>query len=282
MRFHKPLERIIIFSLMLFIQESFLMAQEVIRIGITKTDLSQLELKRSALSQIMFPDITIPNALHTISDKLVYTYTNDPGFKVVDYRSYELVSQERERQKDEAFIDGYIVEQGKNEGVQFILSPIYLVTENELTVRVIDIETGIVVCQASTPLIKNKTGTEYSRYYSALLTQQLNNRCFNLQYPVVRVLKEKGGDAKELLVAFGSIQHAKEKQIVGIFRTVIENVGSEEIERQVQIGEGEVAMVEGDNFSIVEIKKGGEEISKALAASVELFLRILYISKKEN
>jgi hypothetical protein len=254
-------------------------AQDVIRVGIVKADLSQLELKKSLFSELMAVDVWKPNALHTISDRLVNAYTNDPGFKVIDYRSYNLVTEERERQKDEAFIDGYIVEQGRSEGVNFILSPIYLVQENEITVRVIDVATGLVSCQATTPLVKNKTGPEYSRYYSALLTQQLNNRCFNLQYPVVRILKEKSGDAREVLVAFGSIHQAKEKLEVGIFKNVVENVNGVELDRQVQIAEGYVELVEGDNFSIITIKKGGSEITHAMASGMELSLRITNIIK---
>lgn len=280
MQFHSVLLRWVLLWVLVFGIFSLASGQDIIRIGITKTDLSQMELKKNVLLQVMFPDVSMPNALHTISDKLVNAYTNDPGFKVVDYRSYDLVSKERERQKGEEFIDGFIVEQGKSEGVDFILSPIYLVAENELTVRVIDIANGQIVCQASTPIIKNKTGPEYARYYSALLTQQLNNRCFNLEYPVVRILKEKGGDAKELLVAFGALHQAKEKQIVGIYKTVTETVGGEEVERQELVGEGEIDVVEDDNFSVVSVKKGGEAIGSIMAASGSLSLRILKISKK--
>ena len=254
-------------------------SQDIIRIGIVKADLTQLEYKKSLFSELMAVDVWKPNALHTISDRLVNAYTNDPGFKVIDYRSYNLVTEERERQKDEAFIDGYIVEQGRSEGVNYILAPIYLVQENEITVRVIDVATGLVTCQATTPLIKNKTGPEYSRYYSALLTQQLNNRCFNLQYPVVRILKEKSGDVKEVLVAFGSIHQSKEKLEVGIFKNIVENVNGVELDRQVQIAEGYVTLVEGDNFSIITIKKGGTEIAQAMASGLELSLRVTNISK---
>ena len=89
---------------------SGMMAQDVIRLGITKTDVSQFALKTSLWESLLMVDLTQPNALTTISDKLVSAYTNDPGFKVIDYRSYDLVADERERQKGEEFIDGYIVE----------------------------------------------------------------------------------------------------------------------------------------------------------------------------
>lgn len=257
------------------------LAQDVIRLGITKTDVSQFALKTSLWESLLMVDLTQPNALTTISDKLVSAYTNDPGFIVIDYRSYDLVTGERERQKGEEFIDGYIVEQGKSEGVNFILAPLFVASDNEITVRVIDVVDGTLVCSAATPIIKGKTGVEYTRYYSALLIQQLNSRCFNLQYPVVRMLKEKPGDAKDLLVAFGHALQAREKQVLAICINQIEIVNGVEVERQLQIGEGIIEVVEDDNFSIVAVKKGGDKIFQALTDGVSVFVRVLKIDKKD-
>ncbi len=265
--------------LFLCFSTAFITAQESIRIGITKTDVSQFQLKSSLFESLLMVDLSQPNALNTISDKLVSAYTNDPGFTVIDFRSYDLVTDERERQKGEAFIDGYIVEQGKSEGANFILSPIFVATDNEITVRVIDVANGTLVCSAATPLIKGKTGVEYTRYYTALLIQQLNSRCFNVQYPVVRILKEKPGDAKELLVAYGLAMQAKEKQVLGLFVSQVENVNGAEIERQVQIGEGIIEVVEDDNFSIVTVKKGGDRIYTEMQAGTSIFIRLLKIEK---
>jgi len=254
-------------------------AQEEIRLGITKTDVSQFELKTSTFEVLLQIDLSQPNALTTISDKLVSAYTNDPGFKVIDFRAYDLVSAERERQKSEEFIDGYIVEQGKSEGANFILSPIYLAADNEINVRVFDVANGHLICNASTPIIKGKTGAEYTRYYTALLIQQLNNRCFNVQYPVVRTLKEKGGEAKEILVAYGQAAQAREKQVIGIYVHRVEIVNGTEVERQVQLGEGIVEIVEDDNFSTVSIRKGGAEILAELSQANTVFIRLLKIEK---
>jgi hypothetical protein len=255
------------------------LSAQVIRVGITKTDLSQLDLKKSSLMDLFMIDLASPNALNTISDKLVSVYTNDPGFKVIDFRSYDLVKSELERQKSESFIDGFIVEQGRVEGANYILSPIFLATDNEIAIRVFDVEKGNLVCSASTPLVKNKTGVEYTRLYTAQLIQQLNNRCFNLQYPVVRSVKDKGDDSKELLIAYGHAQQAKEKQFLGIFVTRVETVNGQEMERQEQIGDGEISEVEDDNFSVLEVRKGGTEIYKALQAQQTLFIRTLDIKK---
>ncbi|HSF89209.1 MAG TPA: hypothetical protein VLA46_07310 [Saprospiraceae bacterium] len=262
-----------------FLMAPGMMAQDVIRLGITKTDVSQFALKTSLWESLLMVDLTQPNALTTISDKLVSAYTNDPGFKVVDYRSYDLVADERERQKGEEFIDGYIVAQGKSEGVNFILSPIFVASDNEITVRVINVIDGTMVCSAATPIIKGKTGVEYTRYYSALLIQQLNSRCFNVQYPVVRMLKEKPGDAKDILVAFGHAHQAKEKQMLGLFINQVEIVNGAEVERQLQIGEGMIEVVEDDNFSIVNVKKGGDKIYQALTDGASVFVRVSKIEK---
>jgi hypothetical protein len=51
-------------------------------------------LRKTSLASLFLLDLAKPNALYTISDKLVSAYTNDPGFKVIDFRSYNLVNAE--------------------------------------------------------------------------------------------------------------------------------------------------------------------------------------------
>ncbi len=80
-------------------------------------------------------------------------------------------------------------------------------------------------------------------------------------------------------MAFGSIHQSKEKLEVGIFKNIVENVNGVELDRQVQIAEGYVELVEGDNFSIITIKKGGTEIAHAMGTGMELSLRVTNISK---
>jgi hypothetical protein len=62
--------------------------------------------------------------------------------------------------------------------------------------------------------------------------------------------------------------------LIGIFINSIENVGGKEMERQLQIGEGTIEVVEDDNFSVVSVRKGGRQILSELAAGTSVFIRI--------
>ena len=160
-----------------------------------------------------------------------------------------------ERQKSEECIDGYIIEQGKSEGVDKILSPIYLVQDDAISVRVIDVESGNLECAATMPLSKGKMGAKYARYYYGFLFQQLNERCFQIQFPVVRMTEEKKGNAKQFLAAIGNVHHINQKQKVQTYQTVVEKVGDQEFDRTVQGGEGVIEVIEGDHFSLGQINK---------------------------
>jgi hypothetical protein len=57
-----------------------------------------------------------------LQDKVSACFTSKNRFTIVDRTKFEQISRERELQKSEEFIDGFIVEQGKSTGAKFIVS----------------------------------------------------------------------------------------------------------------------------------------------------------------
>ena len=57
-----------------------------------------------------------------LQDKVSACFTAKNRFIIVDRTKFEQISKERELQKSEEFIDGFIVEQGKSTGAKFIVS----------------------------------------------------------------------------------------------------------------------------------------------------------------
>ena len=78
------------------------------------------------------------------------------------------------------------------------------------SVIVYEVEGGTVFCKAETD-IKGK-GARAINYYSSILIQSLNDKCFGIQIPLVRILKSKGDKAREVLVAVGKTK-TSEKDI---------------------------------------------------------------------
>lgn len=258
-----------IFIFILF--HSGLFAQK--RLGIYEIDMEEYKAENNKTFGGLFLNTEALNSIKSISNQLISAYSGDPSFIVIDKRNSGKVLLELERQKKEEFIDGYTIAQGKQEGIDYIMVPKYIAADNSISVLVLDVATGTVFCKAST-MIKNK-GEKAVNFYSAILIQQLNEKCFNVSFPVVRVLKAKGNKAKEILIAIGKSQNVKKGYKLDIFEITTEQVGENRIERKVIIGQTEIINVEDDNFSVSEVLSGGDIIQEKLTNSINLYCKLI-------
>ncbi|MEO1261451.1 MAG: hypothetical protein AAFZ15_21790 [Bacteroidota bacterium] len=256
-----------IFSLLFSCQ--LLSAQH--RVAIYKIDYSEL---KSGLSS----DVNRINAqnLKSVTDQIISFYTNDDRFVVIDKANYDLIKSEQERQKSEDFIDGYIVEQGKQEGADYIFYTKYLRKEKTLSLRIYDVATGDVFCESEQELDLILGVIKDARSKTYHLLNKLNSECFGLFFSVVRSLDKKAGPkTKTLLIAMGRNHKIKESHEVEIFRIAKEKVGEKELNREEVIGKAKVEEVEDANFSQVKVTKGGEQIASHLKNNEQLYCRII-------
>ena len=213
-----------------------------------------------------------PIFLKDISSYIIANYASDDRFIVIDKANSQLIANEQDRQKSEEFIDGYIVEQGMQEGFDYCYYPKYDKKEKSLSVRVYDIAKGTVVSSQEVELKTSIIGTPKDLKSAVLeITDKVNNDCFEIRYEILRCTKQKKSSAKELLFAIGYNQRAKEKQEFDIYQLVQEEVGGKTLERKEVIGRAAITKVQDGNFSTLKVSKGGSAILNSLNGSQQLY-----------
>ncbi len=89
----------------------------------TEKEIAQAEDSKIKIGLMNF---TGPSDLRSyaliLQDKVSVCFTSKNRFTIVDRTKFDQISKERELQKSEEFLDGYIVEQGKSTGAKFIVS----------------------------------------------------------------------------------------------------------------------------------------------------------------
>ncbi len=207
-----------------------------------------------------------------VSGYIVNYYASDDRFVVIDKANRQLIKEEQNRQKSEEFIDGYIVDQGKQEGYDYCYYPKYDEKEKMLSIRVYEIASGTVISSQQTKLKTSFLGSPKNMKAAINeLIDKVNSDCFEIRYEIVRCTKEKKNEAKELLFAVGYNQRVEEGLAYKIYCMVEEKVGGKTLERKDFIGKGRIDSIEDGNFSMLKVKEGGKEILKKLNAGVPLY-----------
>ncbi len=218
--------------------------------------------------------------LNTSSSGYVYSsvptycvnfFSNNKKFITIDRQNLNLINNERELQKSEDFIDGYIVEQGKSEGVDYMVKSIYYDEKKTLNIRIYDVNEGIVKCSTEKNLESNFFGIKQLEKQVRYLLHQLMWDCFQTKFAILRASDPKDTKYKELLVAMGRKSKIDLEDKVEIFEMVEENLGDEKVTRKEVIGFGEIKEIQDDNFSVVKIIKNNKEIAGALSSGKKLF-----------
>src|SRR5690606_20450934 len=95
--------------------------------------------------------------------------------------------------------------------------------------------------------------------------------CFDIKFSMVRAIEFKKGETKTALMAMGKKHGVKEGDRVLIKIMTNETVDGETIQRAMDVGVGEIEIVQDENFSTVKIKKGGAEINGYLESKEKVF-----------
>lgn len=264
----------------LLIMASILWSQEEPkRLAVFGIDLSEYREKIGFQTLFLGGLLEGPNALNSIPEYLIKALSGNNNLIIIDRLNYNLILEERERQKSEDFIDGYTVQQGKSEGVDFLMKPRYNDIDRTVSVRVIDVATEEVYCEVQTKLIRKKVSKKYTGYYIDRLLDGLNENCFNIDYQVIKITESKKEKAKEILVAAGSSRLIEEGKVLELFEREKIEVNGNELFRPTVIGACEVIRVEGADFSIAQITDGHAEIFKRLNEGAQLYCRIKSIDQ---
>jgi hypothetical protein len=199
---------------------------------------------------------------------------NNKKFITVDRQNLSLINAEKELQKSENFIDGYIVSQGKSEGVDYILKPIYFKEKEMLTLRMYDISGNSIKCFVENKLDVNFFQVKNLEAQTQYMMHELLLNCFDVKYSIVRPADDK---EKKYLVAIGKRQLAVEGDKVSIFEMVEEEIDGEKIVRRNELGRGVIDKVQDDNFSLLSFRTNEKIVREALKSGKKLYVTIINV-----
>jgi hypothetical protein len=263
---NKSLVRLLVVALLSAIT-SFADAQSRIGIGNIYSYISQAGSFQS-LSTNSF------STQYTISE-IIDFYTRNPDFVVIDRQNLKMINDEKELQKSEDFMDGYIVEQGKSEGLDYFFYGRYDLYSKELTFVITDIKKGNPIGVSKRKVQSGFFGLkDFDKVLLSMLLE-LNESCFDYPISIVRATKTKGSKAKELLMAGGKNFQMLPKYEFDIYEKVEEKVGNKVLIRQSVIGKGKIIEVTDENFSILEVSNGDQAILNALNNKSGVYAKLI-------
>jgi len=203
-------------------------------------------------------------------------FANNKKFIAIDRQNLTLINKEKELQKSEDFIDGYIVEQGKSEGVDLSLKAIYYEDKKVLNIKIYDIHEGTIKCSSDKILDSNMFGVKKLEQQIHYMLHEMMFDCFEIKFPIVRAIDQKGDKIKEALVAMGKKHKVIVEDYLELFIFKEEEIDGEKLSRKVIVGEGIVKEIQDENFSTISIKKGNKEIAELMSGNQKVYSRIIY------
>ncbi|MCC7245327.1 MAG: hypothetical protein IT269_06585 [Saprospiraceae bacterium] len=198
-------------------------------------------------------------------------YTKDNRFTVVDRRATEALSKERELQKSEVFMDGYVVEQGKSIGADYLLRGLYEANTSSLTLTLYSMEDGKVASKEREVLKSGFLGNKDIVEPIQEMVRRLNNTAFPLLIKVVEAKEQSKTKVKTCLIAAGTNRGLREDMELDVkIREELEVDGEMQVYYKT-VATAEVEKVEDLNFSIISIKENGDVLKQLLDSKTKVF-----------
>jgi hypothetical protein len=244
-------------------------AQEKIRIGVlefSSGENSQSQHSRNRTN-------SQPNEVKLIQEEVERCFVKTNRFIVVDRTKLNELKKERELQKTEDFIDSdtKLIEQGKNMGIEYLVSG-YVITETKsskvdliylsipknsasisIVLKLIKIETGEIVNSVAI-----KTSSSNIQKALKKVEEEVNefvSSNFPITLPIIDIQKRK------VLISGGSAIGLKKGDEFLVCEVISVEVSGKIINRNKEIGRIKIEKVEDENFSLCLIKEGEEEIT---------------------
>ncbi|GHV55999.1 curli production assembly/transport component CsgG [Bacteroidia bacterium] len=266
-------------------------AQEKISIGI----LPFTYLKGSTSDE---QDVT------SIQEEITNAFVKTKRFNVVDRSKMDALKKEKELQKTEDFIDGFVVEQGKSLGAEYLISGHVLavgasqliVTDSlgnphslgwraklSFALKAINVTTGEVI---KSEIIGLKSGgsllsqvitgafggipSKEAAVAKALAEVQwkIDNFVTSI-FPITVSIVEFQTDKKVLILGSSDIGVEKGMEFK-VYEVSMMDVSGKKIERKKETGKLKISRIEDNNFSIGSITSGYKEIGENFKNNVPL------------
>lgn len=244
--------------------------------------------------------------VNSIQEEVTTSFVSTKRFNIVDRSKMDALKKEKELQKGEDFIDGSVVQQGKNLGAEFLISGhvnsasaeefTYTDTNGQLqsggykaklsiSLKIIDVATGQVTISET---IEPKGGSMFAQMTiggektaDAAINKAIKDihdkvdefvaKNFPVTFLIAEIQeKDSKGNATSILVAGGSgfgLQKGDQLKVVEMTEV---DVNGKKIIRKKEIGTLKISKVEDENFSICSVKSGGLEINSKFESKAKL------------
>lgn len=211
------------------------------------------------------------NRLNGTPEYATEIFGNDSRFILLDRKSSALINKERELQKNEDFLEGYVVAQGKGIGAQYLLSGNFDLDAVTFTLTLYSVVDNAVIGSETGNIQQSLTYTGKVREDIVNIAQRLSQKVFPNHIKVVEIVEQKKDKAQSLLIAAGINKGLKLKQAVDVFIIEEKVVDGEKSIYNRTVAKAEVQKIEGPNFSIVSLKDGEEEVKKLIDGGRKLY-----------
>lgn len=209
----------------------------------------------------------------TLQDAVSSALNSDVRVQLITQTEQAAVEAERELQRSEDFMEGYVVEQWMAQGVEYFLTGSISPTQQRLVLslhRGYDQNLMIRKELTFTPAAWSQPGERRRLVLTAL--QQVLTELFPADVPLVKVINGSKRKARTVLIAGGSKQRLQRHQELLVKTTVIDDDGEQVRSRAITIASIVVEEVENENFSRCVIMSGGRAVQEALDKGQEVFV----------
>ncbi len=209
--------------------------------------------------------------VNTVEGYAAEALVADKRFTVIERQQLNLVKGERELQKSEDFIDGYVVSQGQGIGADYILLGDFNPDEVSLILSIYSVADEKTVDKRIVDLkpVPNSTNSTRTQMIAAM-----QSMLFKIQPPKILLVRELDGNSRKVkaaLISGGAKYGLREKQQLEVKISVMEEVDGQQLERLQSIAELLILKVEDDNFSQCEVVTGGDQLKNHLASGQKLY-----------
>jgi len=243
--------------------------------------------------------------VNSIQESVTNAFVKTKRFSIVDRTKMEQIKVEKDLQKSEDFIDGKVVEQGKNVGATYLVSGHIISAHAEemksddgkgkitisyksklmISLKIIDVTTGGLVTSET---IEPKSGSSVGEFFnigsstpSTAISKSIKkieekvdefvSKNFPTYFSIAEIQKkDSNGSASEVLIAGGSGFGLKKGDRLKVAEIVEVTVNGNKMTRKKEIGELKITKVEDENFSICSVIEGGGIISAKFESNAKL------------
>ncbi|WP_156825853.1 hypothetical protein [Lewinella cohaerens] len=212
----------------------------------------------------------------TLQEAVMSALYADARVQLIAHSEQEAVAAERDLQRDEDFMEGYVVDQWAVQGVEYFLTGYISIGEQKLNLTFLRATDHRPVIQEELSFNAGMWSNANERKALVLTgLQHMLTQLFPAEVQLVKVLKGSKSKARTILIAGGTKQGFRRHQELAVRTTIVENNQGEIRSRSVRIASIVVEEVESEHFSRCVIMSGGREIQEALDNGQEVFIEIL-------